>query len=151
MTAQTQQAEQQGADSTAPAGSDYVAIGRTSLALMEELFKLVGMEARQAVSSIPNALLAWLMTIPVVVLAWLGLSVSIGWLAFSQTGYPVIGMLVFTALQFLSLLGLRIYLHRVRHWMSFPYTRDNIKSFTEGINRAADKTLEKAAAQDSGA
>ncbi|MDO3388511.1 hypothetical protein QWI17_21875 [Gilvimarinus sp. SDUM040013] len=139
MTTEQQEqasAEQGAAAEAAPFGGDYAVIGKTVIALLQEFSAIVGLEARQTVHSVPKLIAAWLLSLPVLVFAWLGFSTTLGWLAYSLSQQVFAAMATFTVVQVICFAVLQWYLRRTAYWMSFPHTRENIHSFVEGVNRA---------------
>ncbi|MDO6746648.1 hypothetical protein [Gilvimarinus sp. 1_MG-2023] len=142
-------ARQNSTESVDPTGQDYVAIGKTLIALLEEGATLAGLEARQLITTLPKLIMAWLLSLPILLFFWLGLSSTVGMYVYAVSDSAVIGIASFTVLQALCFVLLQLYIKRSKHWMSFPYTRENIRALIEGVQRATSEKEQKKPSENS--
>ncbi|MFA5495526.1 MAG: hypothetical protein WC247_12170 [Porticoccaceae bacterium] len=104
------------------------------------LSRLAALELRLAVASSGRLLVLALVILPLVVFAWLGLSVLLGWLAFQYSLSVSVGLGTFLGVQLAALAALGWGCLRYRRRLSLPATRRHLQAFREGLQRGAQTT-----------
>ncbi|MEZ5567057.1 MAG: hypothetical protein R3E54_01670 [Halioglobus sp.] len=106
--------------------SEYLAVGG-------ELAELATLEIKLAVRSVPTMVMLGLAQLGLLILAWLGFSACLGWLAFALAGQQVfVGLAAFTLLQCLGLYGAYHALNRCVRRLSLPHTRRQVANLVKG-------------------
>jgi len=104
------------------------------------LSQLAAAEMRLAASDLRRYFLLSLLMLPVMLLAWIGFSVLLAWLAYNFSTYPAAGFGTFFLLQLLVLFYMRKLLARYRSSLSLPVTRRQLKLMLEDGGIASGKS-----------
>lgn len=104
------------------------------------LSRLAWLELRLAIADSKRLLLVGLAMVPVIVLAWLGFSVLLAWLAYQQSLSVTLGLGAFLALQLVALMIMFRACKVYSRSLSLPATRSHIQAFVEGTQRGAPTT-----------
>lgn len=97
------------------------------------LSRLAVLELRLAVASSGRLVLLGLIILPLVVFAWLGLSILLGWLAYQYGQSVTVGLGTFLGVQLAALVALGWGCRRYRKRMSMSATRRHLQAFREGL------------------
>lgn len=104
------------------------------------LSKLAMLELRLALADGRRLILLTLLILPLLVLAWMGLSVLLGWLAYQYSQSVTLGLGMFLAVQLITLATLLAVCRRYRKSLSLPVTRRHLQSYLEGSRNGAQAT-----------
>ncbi len=107
-----------------------------------DLFNLFQVELRLAAHDTKRLLMISLLILPVLFLAWIGISTMLFWLVFQQTTSVAYGLFAFTALQLLALFGIRLQIKKYRRSLGLPATSKQVKAFAEGVRRAGTQSTD---------
>ena len=97
-----------------------------------DIFQLLQLELRLAVSDSKRLLLLALLFVPMLVLTWLGFSILLAWQVYLLNMSVTQGLLVFCVIQFLGLVGIAMAWNYYKKSLSLPLTRQNIRRITGG-------------------
>lgn len=97
--------------------------------------ELLRTELRLAIRSAGQLFLLGLLVLPLLLLAWLGTCVALGWLAYSLSGSVLLGVLAFTAVQLLVLALLGYQLKTLSGRLRLPATRQQIDVLMQGARQ----------------
>lgn len=120
-------------------------LGEQFVGILGGVVDLARMEALLAVRTLPKLIMFWFLIMPIMLLAWIGFSVLIAWLAYSMSAEVGFGLLAFFLLQILSLLACRWLFSVYKARMTLPYTRAQLSNFMRRFNSeftGVDKTKE---------
>ena len=92
---------------------------------------LLQAELRLALRSAGGILLLVLLMLPLCALLWLGLSVTVGWLAYMATTSVLVGLSAFTLLQLLVLLLLIWQVKVLQRRLRLPASRQQLQAFLQ--------------------
>lgn len=110
--------------------SDWIKQATEAGSNLAELFAL---EIKLAVGDAGRMFCVLLLALPVVFLAWLGLSVLLAWVVVDYSGSVTPGLVTFLLLQLGVLLSLRLLWKRYKRSLSLPLTREHLQSFMGGV------------------
>lgn len=105
-----------------------------------DLAKLAKMELSLALGDTKRMVILALVAVPLMILAWVGLSVMVGWWVFLPSGSVAGAIGAFIAVQVIPLLWIGWSIKRYRESWSFAATREHLKAFKEGAESAAKTT-----------
>ncbi len=105
-----------------------------------DLAKLAKMELSLALGDTKRIVLLALVALPLVVLAWMGLSVMVAWSVYLPSQSVSGAIAAFIAVQVIPLLLIAQSIKRYRQSWSFAATREHLKAFKEGAESAAKTT-----------
>tara|TARA_R110000782_G_scaffold23885_3_gene62099 strand:- start:203 stop:646 length:444 start_codon:yes stop_codon:yes gene_type:complete len=105
-----------------------------------DLAKLAAMELRLALGDTGRIVALVLVAVPLLLLAWIGFSVLVAWLLFLPTLSVVAAIGAFLVVQLIPLGVIWWSIKRYGKSWSFTATRDHIRAFKEGAERAAKTT-----------
>lgn len=108
---------------------------RQLYALASALSVLASAEIRLASGDLRRLLLLGLFLFPIIIFAWLGLSVFISWLVYSQSGLPGAGFFAFFVVQVLAIVYMRFLFKKYRRSLTMPTTRRYLDEIIEDIRR----------------
>lgn len=97
------------------------------------LGQLAAAELALAASMIPRIAAAAILLIPLGVLLWIGVCITLGYAGFAYWGSPLAGLLIFTGMQLLAILILFVKIKSWKRRMRFSKTRGQISTITEAI------------------
>ncbi|TVP90939.1 MAG: hypothetical protein EA348_05015 [Pseudomonadaceae bacterium] len=97
--------------------------------------QLLQTEVRLALRSARQLLLLGMLMLPLLLMAWLGMSSAVGWLAFTSSGSVLLGLLAFTAVQLVVLVLLGRKAKILRRRLRLPATKQQIESFMHGASK----------------
>lgn len=109
---------------------DLIAV---SAGAASSLGQLAAAELALAASMIPRIAAAAILLIPLGILLWIGICVTLGYAGFAFWGSPLAGLLIFTGLQLLAVLVLIMKIKSWKRRMRFSKTRGQIDTITEAI------------------
>lgn len=98
----------------------------------EDLGQLLLLEVRLALNSLGRMVFLALAALPLVLLAWLALSLLPAVVVYDHTGSAALGVALFLLIQLLSLGALCIAWVCYRRTLSLPHTRRQVRAFTGG-------------------
>jgi uncharacterized membrane protein YqjE len=102
-------------------------------ALGSALSVLATAEIRLAGADLRRLILLSLLVLPIIIFTWLGLSVLLSWLAYSQSGLPSAGFFTFFAIQVAAALYIWFLFKKYRRSLSLPMTRHYLDEIIEDI------------------
>jgi len=102
-------------------------------ALGTALSSLASAEIRLAGGDLRRLLLIVLFIFPVVIFAWLGLSVFISWLVYSQSGLAGAGFFAFFVMQVSAIVYMGFLFKKYRRSLTMPMTRKYLAEIVEDI------------------
>jgi uncharacterized membrane protein YqjE len=105
-----------------------------------DLAKLARMELSLALGDTKRIVLLALVAVPLIVLAWMGLSVMAAWLVFLPVQSVAAAIGVFIAVQIIPLVIIGWSIKRYRKSWAFAATREHLQAFKEGAESAAKTT-----------
>lgn len=97
-----------------------------------DIFQLVQLELRLAISDSGRLLVLALLFVPILILAWLGFTVLLAWLVYLVNTSATQGLLAFFISQILALLGICLGWSHYKKSLSLPLTREHIQRLTAG-------------------
>jgi len=95
------------------------------------LSKLALLELRLAVGDSGRLFAVGLLMLPLLFLAWIGLSVLLAWLAYLAVLSVTVALITFLLIQVVALIGLLMACKQYRKSLSLPATRRNLQNFME--------------------
>ncbi|SDS75268.1 hypothetical protein SAMN05216198_2690 [Halopseudomonas litoralis] len=111
---------------------------KSSLAWLEhaalaggDLVRLVGLELRLAIADSGKLAVLGLAMVPLLLLAWIGLSVLLGWLAFAWSGSVALSIVVFIVVQLATLGVMAALCKKYAKSLSFPATKRQLQTLKE--------------------
>ncbi|PLW81996.1 hypothetical protein CWI75_12975 [Kineobactrum sediminis] len=113
-----------------------------TLATGRQLSELLQLELKLAVGDGLRLLGVLLAMVSLVILAWLGLSVLLAWLAFLGSGSVALGLAGFLVVQLLALLLLWRAARVFQRSLGLPATRRQLKAMTGADNSDGTKTTD---------
>lgn len=108
---------------------------RQLYALGSALSVLASAEIRLASGDLRRLLVLGLFLFPIILFAWLGLSVFISWLVYTQSGLPGAGFFAFFAVQVVAIVYMRFLFKKYRRSLTLPTTRRYLDEIIEDIRR----------------
>lgn len=103
-----------------------------------DLLRLMGLELRLAAGDSGRLLALGLAMVPVALLAWIGLSILLGWLVFAWVGSVALGIATFVVIQLLVMGVMAAYCRKFARSLSFPATSRQLKALKEQVNGSQD-------------
>ncbi len=97
------------------------------------LSTLATAEIRLASGDLRRLLLLSLLMLPILVFTWLGLSVFVSWLVFSQSGMAGAGLFTFFAIQAGATMTIALLLKKYSRSLTLPMTRRYLDEIVEDI------------------
>lgn len=91
-----------------------------------DIFKLLQLELRLALSDSPRLLVLALLFIPILMLTWISFSALLAWLIYLLNTSVTQGLLTFFIIQFLGLVGISIGWKHYKKSLTLPLTRQHI-------------------------
>ncbi len=113
-----------------------------------DFFKLMFAELGLAISDAKRIAVLGLAMLPLGLLAWIGVSVLLAWLAYVPSESVALGIVVFIAVQVVPILVMLGMIKKYSKSLSLPATSRQIQAFKEGYQNG-EKT-EGSATEDSG-
>lgn len=122
---------------------------KSSLAWLEhaalaggDLVRLAALELRLAAADSGKLVVLGLAMVPLLLLAWIGLSVLLGWLVLAWSGSVAWGIVVFIGVQLVAMAILAINCKKYAKSLSFPATSRQLKTLKEEASgtQEADKS-----------
>ncbi|MBN7796537.1 hypothetical protein [Parahaliea mediterranea] len=121
-------------ESPAPAGAreqaEWLQLLQLTADTGSDLGQLLVLELRLALASLGRMLLLALAFLPLLLLAWLGLTLLPAVLLYQHSGSPALGVLLFLAIQLMALGGIAMAWLRYRKGLGLPRTRRQWRAFT---------------------
>lgn len=111
----------------------WLAWFRQLAALASALSVLATAEVRLAGSDLRRLFLLVIFFFPIVIFAWLGLSVCLSWLVYSQSGIPGAGFFTFFAVQSVAAAYMWFLFRKYRRSLTLPMTRRYLDEIIEDI------------------
>ncbi|HDZ08186.1 hypothetical protein [Pseudohongiella sp.] len=111
----------------------WLAWFRQLAALASALSVLATAEIRLASADLRRLFFLVLFFLPIVVFAWLGLSVCISWLVYSQSGLPGAGFFTFFVVQAAAVVYMWLLFKKYRRSLTLPTTRRYLDEIIEDI------------------
>lgn len=102
------------------------------------LVRLAGLELRLAAGDAGRLLVLGLAMLPLVLLAWIGLSVLLAWLAFIWLGSAALAIATFIAVQLVTLAIMAALARKFARSLSLPATRRQLNALKEQVNGTQD-------------
>lgn len=102
-------------------------------ALASALSVLATAEVRLASGDLRRLFLLVLFFFPIVIFTWLGLSVCLSWLVYSQSGVPGAGFFTFFVIQASAAIYMWFLFKKYRRSLSLPMTRRYLDEIIEDI------------------
>lgn len=132
----TQRRDAVGASAPTAAGLEEELRGWLELAVEafetgNQFSRLALLELKLAAGDSARLLILALAAVPLVILAWLGLSVLLAWLAYSTLGSIPLGLACFTLIQVLALLVMGLAAKRYARSLALPATRRQWRAMME--------------------
>ncbi len=128
-----------------PAGQSLSGELKSSLEWLEhaalaggDLVRLAGLELKLAAGDSGRLLLLALAVVPVVLLAWIGISVLLGWLVLLWLGSGTLAIITFILVQLLAMGVMAVYARKFARSLSFPATSRQLQALKEQLNGAQD-------------
>lgn len=106
------------------------------------ILKLFRVELSLAAQDTKRILLISLVALPVLFLAWVGLSAMLFWLVYQPTDSIAYGLFAFTALQLLVLVVMQLQIRKYRRSLNLPATRKHVKAFVEGVRHGGTQSTD---------
>ncbi len=125
MNSTDSQQQQPSPDEQARA-AEQAALGTLSRSYFSGLLELVKLECRQAVAAIPALVLLGLLMLPLALLAWIGTSVLLAYLAYSAYPSIALAISVFLGIQLLAIYLLKRRLEMYVHRLQLRHSREEI-------------------------
>ena len=91
------------------------------------LLRLARAEMMLAATGMPQLIALWLLMVPLILLAWVGFSVLVGWLAWYFSAQVWVGLLAFVLLQLLCCYLVFRRIARIQEEVLFPATRRQLQ------------------------
>ncbi|MFA5677296.1 MAG: hypothetical protein WC953_02655 [Pseudomonas sp.] len=101
-----------------------------------DLVRLAGLELRLAAGDSGRLLALGLAMVPLALLAWIGLSVLLGWLVFIWLGSEALAIVTFIVVQLVAMGVIAAYCRTFAKSLSFPATSRQLKALKEQIHGA---------------
>lgn len=120
----------------------WAALFQQTLAAGRQLSELLQLELKLAVGDGLRLLGVVLVMLPLVILAWLGLSVLLAWLAFLGSGSVGLGLAGFLVVQLLALLLLWRAARVFQRSLGLPATRRQLRALTGADDSDGTKTTD---------
>lgn len=118
---------------------------KSSLAWLEhaalaggDLVRLASLELRLAIADSGKLVVLGLAMVPLLLLAWIGLSVLLGWLAFAWSGSVTLSIVIFIAVQLVTLGAMAICCKTYAKSLSFPATKRQLQTLKEETSGAQE-------------
>lgn len=102
------------------------ALGTLSRSYFSGLLELLKLESKQALAAIPALLLLGLLMLPLALLAWIGASVLVAYLAYSAHPSMALAITVFLLIQLLAIYLLKRRLETYVQRLKLPHSREEI-------------------------
>lgn len=118
----------------------WVELLQQAVAAGATLSQLAMLELRLALADGGRLVALGLVMLPLALLAWLGLSVLIGWCVFQWAASVTLGIGAFLAVQLVTLGILGAACARYRKSLSLPATRRHLRQFMESVKPDAQAT-----------
>jgi len=118
----------------------WVELLQQAVAAGATLSQLAMLELRLALADGGRLVALGLVMLPLALLAWLGLSVLIGWCVFQWAASVALGIGAFLAVQLVTLGILGAACARYRKSLSLPATRRHLRQFMESVKPDAQAT-----------
>lgn len=103
-----------------------------------DLFRLAGLELRLAAGDSGRLLALGLAMVPIALLAWIGLSVLLGWLIFAWLGSEALAIVTFIIVQLVAMGVMAAYCRKFARSLSFPATKRQLKALKEEFHGSQD-------------
>lgn len=100
--------------------------------LSSDVFQLLQLELRLAVSDSKRLLILALLFVPMLMLTWISFSVLLAWQVYLLNMSVTQGLLACCMIQVLGLLGIAMGWNYYKKSLSLPLTRQNIRQLTGG-------------------
>jgi uncharacterized membrane protein YqjE len=104
-------------------------------AIGSDIFQLVQLELRLAISDSKRLLLLALLFVPILILVWISLTVLLAWGVYLLNTSATYALLTFFLSQVLALLGICWGCWHYKKSLSLPLTREHIQQLTAGQSR----------------
>mgnify|MGYP003625293307 FL=1 len=105
---------------------------RQAEAIGSDIFELLLLEVRLAVSDSKRLLVLALLFLPMLMLTWIGLSILLAWLVYLLNMSVTQGLLTFFMIQFLGLIAIAMGWNHYKKSLTLPLTRQHIRQFVGG-------------------
>tara|TARA_R110002153_G_scaffold107109_4_gene246886 strand:- start:55158 stop:55580 length:423 start_codon:yes stop_codon:yes gene_type:complete len=105
---------------------------RQAEAIGSDIFELLLLEVRLAVSDSKRLLVLALLFLPMLMLTWIGLSILLAWLVYLLNMSVTQGLLTFFMIQFLGLIAITMGWNHYKKSLTLPLTRQHIRQFVGG-------------------
>ncbi len=125
MNSTDSQQQQPSPDEQARA-AEQAALGTLSRSYLSGLLALVKLECKQALTAIPALLLLGLLMLPLALLAWIGVSVLLAYLAYSAHPSLALAISVFLVIQLLAIYLLKRRLEMYVQRLKLHHSREEI-------------------------
>ncbi len=103
-----------------------------------DLIRLAGLELRLAAGDSGRLLALGLAMVPLALLAWIGISVLLGWLVFAWLGSQALGIVTFVVVQLVAIGIMLAYCKKFSKSLSFPATSRQLKALKEQAHGTQD-------------
>ncbi|SIS42304.1 hypothetical protein [Neptunomonas antarctica] len=97
-----------------------------------DIFQLLQLELRLAISDSPRLFALALLFIPMLMLTWIGFSTLLAWLVYLINTSVTQGLLAFFIIQFLGLVSIIMGLKHYKKSLTLPLTRQHIRQLVRG-------------------
>lgn len=101
-------------------------------AICSDIVELLQLELRLALSSSKRLLILILLFVPLLMLAWMGVSLLLSWQVYLLNMSVTLGLLAFCLIQILGLVAIVVSWNHYKKSLSLPLTRQHIHQLIEG-------------------
>jgi len=105
---------------------------RQTGATSADIFELLLLEVRLAISDSKRLLLLALLFVPILMLTWISFSVLLAWQFYLFNMSVTQGLLAFSIIQFLGLVSIAMGWNHYKKSLTLPLTRQHIRRFVGG-------------------
>ncbi len=117
--------------------NDWIEWGKHAAETGKDFAALGWAELRLAMSDAKRIAILGIAMIPLALLAWIGLSVLLGWLAFVPSDSVALGLTVFLAVQVIPIMVMLMMIKGYSKSLSLPATKRHIQAFKEAFRDGA--------------
>ncbi|MFN3582009.1 MAG: hypothetical protein ACK4VV_16225 [Pseudomonas sp.] len=118
----------------------WMALGKQASEAGGNFVRLLGLELKLALGDGRRLILVALALVPVLCLAWFGLSVLLAWLTYQQSLSVTLALVVFLLVQIVAALLLARLARKFARSFSLPATRRHVQALKEGVRDGAQTT-----------
>jgi len=117
----------------------FLAYAREALGAGSSFATLLQLELRLAAGDLGRLVFLGLLTLPILLLAWIGLGTTVSWLLFELTGIPLVAFVTFFALQLITLGFIAILARRFSKSLGLPQTTHFIRTAAQRVQNESQE------------